>query len=68
MTDFKLLQDVINESQLTITALARLSGIKRETLYNRFKGKGEFTASEIAGLTRALKLKKPERDAIFFSV
>lgn len=65
MTDFKLLEQKIGDSHLSMTALSALSGVKRETLYNRRKGIGEYTASEIVGLTRALHLTREDRDAIF---
>ena len=48
-----------------MVAVASKSGIKRETFYNRLAGIGEFTASEIVGITEALHLSKPERDHIF---
>lgn len=67
MVDIELLKQEIDESGLTMVAIAAKSGILRETLYNRLAGKGEFTASEIAGLTKALRLTKPRRDRIFFS-
>ena len=50
-----------------MTAIAKKSYISRETLYNRLNGLGEFTASEIVGLTHALKLTKHERDIIFLN-
>lgn len=67
MTDFELLKQKIDESGMTIVAIAEQSGILRETLYNRLKGIGDFTASEMTGLSRALKLNKRDRDAIFFA-
>ena len=67
MTDIERLKKCINESGLTMVALAHKSGISRETLYNRLKGIGEFSASEITGLASALHLSKSERDAIFFA-
>lgn len=57
---------VINESGMTMTAIARISGINRVTLYNRLKGVGEFTVSEALALTRTLHLCRKERDEIFF--
>lgn len=67
MTDFVLLNEIIEKSGMPMTTIAARSGIKRETLYNRFKGVGEFTASEIAALTSVFKLTKAERDKIFFA-
>ena len=51
---------------MTMVAIAQKSGITRETLYNKLKGQGEFKASEIVGLTKALRLSTEARDAIFF--
>ena len=67
MVNIELLKDVIDDSGMTMVALANKSGIKRETLYQRLKGVGEFTASEIVGLVDALKLNKTQRESIFFS-
>lgn len=67
MTDLELLKKVIDNSGITMVALAEKSNIKRETLYNRLKGIGEFTASEITGLSEALNLNTEGRDSIFFA-
>lgn len=67
MTDFVLLNKTIEESGMPMTLIASRSGIKRETLYNRLKGIGEFTASEIVALTHVFKLTMEERDRIFFA-
>ena len=56
---------IINDSDMTKTAIAKKAGMDRGTLYNRLAGKGEFTASEIVGLTEALRLDKEQRDYIF---
>lgn len=65
MTDIELLLSKINDSGMTMVAIAEKSGIDRATIYNRLKGKGEFTASEIVRLSSVLRLSKPERDKIF---
>lgn len=52
---------------MTMVAVAKKSGILRETLYNRLNGIGDFTASEIVSLTITLNLSKEERDKIFLS-
>ncbi len=65
MVDIDLLKSKINRSGITMTSLAKMSQISRETLYNRINKKGEFTASEIVSLTNALHLTKEERDNIF---
>ncbi len=67
MVDIQKLKENIESSGVTMSALASNSGIERTTLYNRLAGIGEFTASEIDGLSRALRLTKPQRDAIFFA-
>lgn len=67
MTDTELLLSKIKESGMTMVAICEKSGIDRATIYNRLKGRGEFTASEIVGLSSALHLTKPDRDKIFLS-
>lgn len=66
MPDLELLSKKISDSGMTMVAIARKSGIKRETLYKKLKGCGEFKASEIVGLSCALRLSTEERDDIFF--
>ena len=66
MSDIALLKERISDSGMSMVNVSKKSGIGRVTLYNRLNGSGEFTASEIVGLTKALKLKKSERDKIFF--
>ena len=65
MPDIKMLKDKITDSGMTVKAVAEKSGILRETLYNRLKGVGEFTASEIGSLSNVLNLSQTERDDIF---
>lgn len=67
LADIELLKSKIFESGMTMTAISRKTGIVRETLYNRMSGKGDFTASEIVELTKALHLTKTDRDNIFLS-
>ncbi len=67
MVRIDLLKQAIDNSGVTMTALAKNSGIERATLYNRLNGTGEFTASEIYGLTGALRLSTDEREHIFFA-
>ena len=66
MTNVELLRSIMDESGMTVVAIAEKSGILRETLYNRMAGKGEFKASEIQVLTQVLRLTRKERDDIFF--
>lgn len=65
MPDIKMPKDKITDSGMTVKAVAEKSGILRETLYNRLKGVGEFTASEIVSLSNVLNLSQTERDDIF---
>ena len=67
MIDIELLKDFVSDSGITMTSLSRKAGISRETLYNRLNGIGEFTASEIVGISDALRLTNIERDSIFFA-
>ena len=67
MTDLKMLEDVIRASGMTMVALSKKSGIKRETLYNRLKGVGEFKVSEMMGISRALNISDEQRERIFFA-
>lgn len=67
MPDIVMLRKRMDESGMTVKAIAEKSGILRETLYNRLKGTGEFTASEIVSLSNTLHLTASERDAIFFA-
>ncbi|OKZ49654.1 XRE family transcriptional regulator [Ruminococcus sp. AF25-13] len=66
LADIKLLKERIADSGMTVKAICEKSGILRETFYNRLKG-GEFTASEIVGLTKTLKLSRSDRDRIFLN-
>lgn len=67
MTDLNALKERIEDSGMTIVAISIKSGISRQTLYHRFNGIGEFTVSEVNGLTKALNLDRESRDRIFFS-
>lgn len=66
MSDVKALRKKIDESGLPMTFVAKRSGIVRGTLYNRLRGIGEFTASEIVGLSNVLQMTRAEREKIFF--
>lgn len=67
MTDIEMLKTAIADSGMTMVSISEKAGIKRETLYNRLNGIGEFTASEIVGLSDALHLKNADRNRIFFA-
>lgn len=67
MTNTALLKSKIKERGVSITALARLCGVSRETLHSRIAGESEFKGTEIHTITVALRLTRDERDEIFFS-
>lgn len=67
MTDLNALSAKIKDSGMTIEAIAEKANMKRYTLDRRLRGEGEFTASEIVGLTKALRLKLSERNKIFLT-
>lgn len=67
MADIELLKQIIDDSGMTITAIAEKSGMTRATLYNRLDGFGEFKAPEIVGLSAALHMSKKLRDLIFLN-
>lgn len=67
MTDTELLRKKIDDSGMTIVAISKKTGIKRETLYNKLSGKSEFTASEMVALSNVLQLGMEDRDRIFFA-
>lgn len=67
MVDIEKLKKEMKETGLSMTVIAKKSGIIRETLYNRLNGIGEFTASEIIGLSRALRFDRNKREDIFFN-
>ena len=64
MVDLDTLKEVIKDSGMTYKAIGAKSGIEPYTLSRRLVD-GKFTADEIVGLTKALRLKKSERNAIF---
>lgn len=66
MLNTKLLEKRIDDSGMTMVAIAEKTGILRETLYNKLKGSSEFKASEISSISRGLGLSSSDRDAIFF--
>ena len=65
MTDVEKLKKCIDDSGMTMVAIAEKTGISRETIYNRMKT-GDFKLSEICALSRILRMSKEKRDEIFF--
>ncbi len=67
MVNIEALKEAINDSGMTMVAIANKTGILRETLYNRLDGRGEFKVSEIVSLSEVLHLDNHTRDYIFFN-
>lgn len=65
MANLELLKAKIKESGMPIETVAKRADMERYTLDRRLKGLGDFKASEIVGLSRALHLKMSERNEIF---
>lgn len=66
MVDLDRLKEIIKDSGMTYKAIGEKSGIEPYTLVRRLDD-GKFTADEILGLSKALCLKKSERNAIFLA-
>lgn len=66
MTDIKALKKAIEDKGMTISSLARVIGMNKQTLFNRFEDP-DFRSSEIQAIQQALNMSLEERDAIFFS-
>ncbi len=66
MTNVEALKQCIENSGMTVTAVAEKTGMLRETFYNRLKT-GDFKLSEICSLVCVLRLSNKERDKIFFA-
>ena len=67
MVDIEKLKETMDDSGMTMVAIASKSGILRATLYKKLAGQSEFTASEIEGISKALNLSVAQRNAIFFA-
>lgn len=65
MVDRERLRKIIKESGMTLKAIGEKSGVEPYTITRRLNGDGDFTADEIVGLTKALKLKVSEQREIF---
>lgn len=67
MANLEMLKAKIEESGMPIETLATRAGMERYTLDRRLRGLGEFKASEIVGISKALHLKMSERNEIFLT-
>jgi predicted transcriptional regulator len=66
MTDIELLKQMIVDSGMTKTAIARKAGITRDRLYTILDGV-DVKATEIEGLAKTLRMTNPVRDRVFFA-
>ena len=64
MVDLDRLKEIIKDSGMTYKAIGEKAGIEPYTLSRRLND-GKFTADDIVGLTKALRLKRSERNDIF---
>ncbi len=67
MVNLKLLNEKIDNSGMTKTAIARKMGISRETLYQKTQGESEWTINNMETFSRALHLTEQETKVIFLS-
>jgi len=67
MTDCMKLNNLIEDSGITITAICSKMGITRKSLYNKINGKTEFKVSELYALSKILHMSSEDRDSIFFA-
>lgn len=66
MTDTQMLRDKIKSEGVSITFLAKKTGITRECFYQRLRNETDFRASEIVAIAQALHMTREQREAIFF--
>ena len=66
-TNLKLLNDIIDNSGLKKSYIARFLGITKASLYNKLSGKTEFSVSEANKLRILLHLSDRDMNDIFFS-
>lgn len=64
MTDVKMLSEVISESGMTKSFIARKMGCSRPRLYAILSG-GECTVSEMLSLSNILRLTNKQKNDIF---
>lgn len=67
MANLEMLKAKIEESGMPKETIAKRAGMKRWTLDRRLDGEGDFKASEIVGISKALHLKMSERNEIFLT-
>ena len=66
MVKLDMLRNRMDNSGMTMTAIAKMCGMSRTSLYKKLDGKCEFKVSEIVNLCKALHMTDSERNNIFF--
>lgn len=66
MTDIKALRNAIEAQGMTVSSLARIVGMNKQTLFNRIEHP-DFRLSEIEAISNALHLDASDRERIFFA-
>ena len=66
MTNTELLKNLVEDSGMTKTFIAKKMGCGRPRLYNILDG-AECTVSEMLSLSDILKLSKKQREEVFFT-
>lgn len=67
MPNNELLQNKIDASGMTITAICDKASITRASFYNKITGKREWKASELKKICDTLNMTKEEFNVIFFN-
>lgn len=67
MTNTKLLQEKIDQANLSPVVIAAAWGVSLPTYYKLISGEREFTASQIVTSAALFRLTEAERDIIFLT-
>ncbi len=68
MTNGKLLKEIAQSKQITLSKIAEAAGLSRQGLFKKIENKSEFKASEVVKISDLLGLTDEQRTAIFFAV
>lgn len=68
MTNGKLLKEIAQSKQITLTRIAEAVGLSRQGLFKKIENRSEFKASEVEKISNLLGLTEQQRKAIFFAV
>ena len=68
MTNGKLLKEIAQSKQITLTRIAEAVGLSRQGLFKKIENRSEFKASVVEKISNLLGLTEQQRKAIFFAV